>query len=91
MPPTSPPRRLAPMLPALLLCLASCGHDSPLLLHPPPAPVIPPLPAQARQPAPIPECSPTCSAALTSERASWLRMLTPPESPERPASGRMTR
>lgn len=54
---------------------------------PPAGPVVPPLPAQARQPAPLPWCLPTCSKALTAERESWRRQLTLPESPASPASG----
>lgn len=78
---------------ALLLTvwLPGCAPSSPLLASPTPAPLIPPLPQIARQPALGPECSPSCSAALTTEREAWLQQLTPPESPARPASGPMTR
>lgn len=70
------------MLPPWLL--AGCET---LRATPPAGPVVPPLPAQARQPAPPQWCSPTCSAALTRERASWQQQLTQPESPASPASG----
>lgn len=50
------------------------------------APVIPPLPAEARQP-PMPSaCSPTCSGSLTIERARWQQQLTLPAPPASPAS-----
>lgn len=52
---------------------------------------IPPLPAEARQPAIPSECLPTCSKGLTVERESWLNMLTPPGLPVLPASAPMTR
>lgn len=87
--PIKPRLRPALMLMLLPLWLHGCAHDSPLS-RPAPAPLIPPLPAQARQPATIPECSPTCSRGLTSARESWLRMLTPPGSPASPASGPTT-
>lgn len=78
---------------ALLLTalLSACAPSSPLLAKPVPAPLIPLLPEIARQPKPGPECSPSCSAALTIEREAWLQLLTLPESPARPASGAMTR
>lgn len=64
---------------ALPLMLQACGFTKPLVL--PPAPVeaarIPPLPATARQPELPTFCSPSCSSALTAERESWLRSLTP--------------
>ena len=63
------------MLWPLLLSLASCAHDSPLL-RPVQGPSIPPLPAEARAPETPPECLPTCLQGLTTERESWLDTLT---------------
>jgi hypothetical protein len=63
------------MLPLLVLLLPACaGRPTPLPLDSQPVKpaAIPALPPQARQqPAPL-FCSPTCSSALTSERATWL-------------------
>lgn len=78
----------APMLAALALLLTACETQPPV---PPQVLQPPPLPAIARQPSPPPECTPTCSAALSSELESWQSMLTPPAPPERPASGPTTR
>ncbi|EJM94990.1 hypothetical protein PMI34_00983 [Pseudomonas sp. GM74] len=71
------------MLLPLALLLAACSSP-PTTLPVDSLPVkpaeIPALPPQARQlPAP-PLCLPTCSNALTSERATWLQLLTKPES-----------
>lgn len=84
MPQTFNPRATA--LPLLLLpvLLAGCANVSPLF-KPQPSLQIPPLPSAARQPSKPEMCSPTCSDALTKERESWLRMLTPPEQPAKPA------
>lgn len=70
------------MLPPWLLAGCETPRAQPLI-----APAVPPLPAQARQPAPLPWCLPTCSKALTAERENWRRQLTQPESPASPASG----
>ncbi|KVE23956.1 hypothetical protein WS67_21480 [Burkholderia singularis] len=59
-------------LPPLFLLLTACASKSPCLSG---APAIPPLPPEARQPAPPSVCSPTCSAALTTARANWRNML----------------
>lgn len=78
-------------LPALALLLSACAV--PLKPLPPAVtapPVIPPLPLQARQPPAPVWCLPTCSAALTTDRASWLRRLTAPAPPGLRASGPMT-
>lgn len=74
----------APLLLALASLATSCAHVSPFS-RPSSGPEIPPLPAAARQPAKPPACSPTCSDALTRERESWLRLLTPTEPPAKPA------
>lgn len=47
---------------------------------------IPALPPQARQLLAPQWCLPTCSSALTSERATWLNLLTKPEPAEEHAS-----
>lgn len=78
------------MLMLLVLLLSGCASDSVNLLRPVTPPTIPPLPAQAKQPAIPSMCLPTCSAALTKERESWLNTLTPPASPGRPANAPMT-
>lgn len=81
-------RALMLLLPTLLLM--GCAHESPNLSQPPEHPAIPPLPAQARQPAIPSMCLPTCSRALTAERETWQHMLTLPASPEQPASAPTT-
>ena len=79
------------MLAALALLLTACAASSPPIS---PAPVqaaqMPALPPQARQPQVPSICSPTCSSALTAERESWQRSLTPPTPPEQPANGLTT-
>ena len=92
MPPNKPRpmRLLTAVLPTLLLAAcASASRPLPPLAVPPPA--IPPLPLQARQPPPPPICSPTCSAGLTTLRASLLLPPTTPALPGWPASAAMTR
>ena len=81
---TNEPRPRAAMLLPLLMWLAGCASTLPASSVAPA--LIPPLPAQARQPPAPAWCSPTCSAALTAERESWLRLLTPPAAPGLPAS-----
>ena len=81
---------LTALLPLLLLtACASSSQLSPV----PQAPVLvsrqvtlPALPASARQPQTPPECSPTCSNALMTERERWLILLTAPTPPALPAS-----
>ena len=75
------------LLPLLLTGCASVSQPSPPVR---PA-LIPPLPAEARQPVPPPICSPTCSAGLTTLRDKLLHLLTPPTAPAQPASGPTTR
>ena len=82
--------KLALTLTASALLLIGCGCDSPLL-KPTQGPLIPPLPAQARQPATPPECLPTCSASVSIALDSWLASPTSVASQARPASGAMTR
>ena len=56
------------------LLLSACAHDCVIWPDKLPAPPqVPPLPATARQPAQIPECSPTCSAGWTRLVESLLR------------------
>lgn len=71
-------------LPALLslALLAGCwSATAPLSVAVPP----PPLPQQARQPAPPPLCNPTCSAGLETLLDSLLPMLTGPGLRVKPA------
>lgn len=72
--------------------LSGCVTPQPPL---PPEPVrsvqLPPLPTFARQPATPSECLPTCSDALTSERAYWQTLLTGDTSPAAPASASTTK
>ncbi len=76
------------MLAPLMLLLASCVSELPTWSPPVEPAAIPPLPAEARQPAIPSECLPTCSKGLTVERESWLNMLTPPGSLDWPLSER---
>lgn len=79
-------RRLGAM-PALLgMLLSGCACELPSFSQPVEPARIPSLPAQARQPQTLTNCSPSCSAALTTEREAWLRILTPPGRQGRPAS-----
>lgn len=87
------PALLTALLPTLLL--AACASDSPLSPVPQ-VPLIvsrqmtpPALPASAQQPTPPPECLPTCSNTLMTERERWLILLTAPTPPALPASGPM--
>ena len=84
---------LTALLPLLLL--TACANDSPLSPVPQ-APVlvskqmqIPALLESAQPPTPPPECLPTCSNALMTERERWLGLLTLPTPPALPASGPM--
>ena len=82
----------APMLMLLAALATACSSVSPPLSpQPVPPPRIPALSPLSRQPAIPSECLPTCSAALTSERESWLNTPTPPALPGQGASGTMTR
>ena len=74
------------MLPLLLMLVSGCAQLSPPPAAVVPPPRVPPLPAEARQPAPPPICSPTCSAGLTRLRTELLGTLTHPASPGAPAS-----
>lgn len=84
MQPTKPRALLALTLTVLLPLLAGCATSSPPVASP--APLIPPLPAQARQTQP-----PTFSASASSDIEAWLQQLTPPSSPARPASAPTSR
>ncbi len=79
--------RCARTLLLLTLLLSGCAASLPPL---PPVVVkeaaIPPLAREARQPEIPSECLPTCSAALTVERESWLNTLTLPEPLAAPVS-----
>ena len=82
------PARLALMLPACLALLSAC---STVPAVPAQQAVIPPLPAQARQPAPPSWCQPSCSAGLSRLQESWQTQPTEPASPALPASGPTSR
>ncbi len=80
MPPIKP-RRAPVLMPALLLVLlAGCASAS-LPSRPSPGPVIPPLPAQARQTG-----SATHSQRALADIETWLQPPTAPSSPARRAS-----
>ena len=77
------------MLPALLL--AACAVTSPTTSPPiVPPPRLAPLPDSARQTQQPSICSPSCSAALMSEREIWRELLTMPATEAAPASAPMT-
>lgn len=84
-------RRRGGMLLPLLVWLTGCAHTSQPSPQPVPAPTIPPLPPEARQPPAPAWCSPSCSRGLTAERESWLPTQIKLGQPERPASGPMMR
>lgn len=79
MQPTKPRALLALTLTAPLLLLAGCATSSPPVAAP--APMISPLPQQARQ-----IQQPTFSVSASSDIEAWLQQLTPPSSPAKPAS-----
>ena len=63
-----------------MLALLMIGRTSkPTSLPPVPAPVIPELLSEARQPPAPLWCSPTCSSGLTKERESWRLRMTSSE------------
>lgn len=68
------------MLPPLLVLLSGCASDSTLYVPPAHQPVIPPLPAQARQ-----TDSPKFSANAQIDIERWLQRLTEPSSQAEPA------
>lgn len=74
------PRKLALMLLLQQALLVGCSSVS-LLSKPAPAPVVPPLPAQARQ-----IDSATHSQRAQTDTETWLQPLTAPSSPAVPAS-----
>lgn len=68
--------RLMPIVPVLLLVGCTTGPiNLPGNWPNVNAPAVPILPAEARQKPAEPYCSPTCSAALTSEREIWQERL----------------
>ena len=67
------------MLPLLLALLSGCASDSTLYVPPAHQPVIPPLPAQARQ-----TDSPKFSVSAQTDIEKWLQRLTEPSSPATP-------
>jgi hypothetical protein len=70
------------MLMASALMLLATGCTSRPANLPPalvPAPAIPELPIEARQPPAPPWCSPNCSSALMRERETWRKLMTEPE------------
>ncbi|QTP32830.1 hypothetical protein B7759_01408 [Burkholderia glumae] len=81
------PPRSAMLLPLVLLLTACASKFQPSC----PAPSIPPLPPEARQPATPSECLPTCSKALMSARESWQKSLTSEASPASSANAITTR
>jgi len=81
---------LPTLLLALLIGALSACSSTPTFV-PTPAPLIPPLPQEARQPATPSLCLPTCSAALTQEQQNWRGLLTSGVLPGLPASGPTTR
>ena len=89
MPKKSPPFMSIGTVIVLLLVLWLSGCATPPAPLPP-LPVksvqIPALPSYARQPAPPPECLPTCESGLTKERESWLNLLQTLIWPAEPAS-----
>ena len=82
---TSPHLARALMLMLPLALLAGCGGAS-LPSRPTPAPVIPPLPAQARQ-----TDSATHSQRAQTDIEAWLQPQTTPSPPGAPASAPTTR
>ncbi|SEC24495.1 hypothetical protein SAMN05216178_3959 [Pseudomonas saponiphila] len=69
--------KLQLMLLPLALLLGACSAQSTIspAVSQPKAAAIPALPPQARQQPAQQWCLPTCSSALTNERASWQQML----------------
>ncbi len=76
---------LAMLLPLLTACAGQQANLSSGSLTVKPA-AVPALPPQARQQPVPPECSPTCSSALTKERGAWQQLLTNSELGALPAS-----
>ena len=72
-------KQLGLMLPLLVVLLSGSSCASKQLNAAVEMPAIPSLPSSARQPKPIPECVPSCSAGL--ER-SLNSMLVPPTKAE---------
>ncbi|EJN17255.1 hypothetical protein PMI36_05589 [Pseudomonas sp. GM79] len=74
------PRLNTLRLPLLLLMagLAACSSKSPTSL-PVESPVLPRLPAEARQEPTLQFCLPTCVEALTKQREAWQKRLTEAE------------
>lgn len=67
-------RGLMPLMLGLLLTgCAGKSSDCELAAQPP---ATPSLPSSARQETQLSICSPSCSKALTAERANWQRRLT---------------
>lgn len=80
------------MLLLLGLLLSGCGTVSKPLPPPVVRPAaIPPLPIQAKQPAPPEICLPTCSAGLTRLRERLQRLPMPHGQPAKPANEHMAR
>ena len=85
MPPTNKRPAWLPMLPLLLLSAMFCACSSTQYVASP-CPLVPPLPPEALQPPTPPDCSPSCSSALTTELRSWRQLLTSAALPAQPAS-----
>ena len=88
MPKKHTPSKSRPFVPSLTLLvivlvwsLVGCATPpAPMPSAPVRSVQMPPLPSYARQPPTPSTCLPTCSAALNSERQSWLDRLTEAES-----------
>lgn len=74
------------LLPLLLAACASAPNNSP----PSVAPLVPPLPLEARQPALPAWCSPTCSAGWRRMVETLLQPQTQPTVPVSPAKPNTT-
>lgn len=71
-------RQLLWMLAPLMLLVSGCTSRQ-ASLPPVPAPLIPELPSEARQPPAPLWCYLNCSSGLTKERESWRLLMTVPE------------
>ncbi len=67
----------------LVLLLTGCATQQPPTRQALP-PLVPPLPAVARQPAPASICLPTCLDGLLGELRSWPIWQTEPAQPVKP-------
>lgn len=86
-------KRMRPLwlLLPLLMLVCACAPLKPVSASASEYAPVPPLPGEARQPTPPPECLPKCSVGLTRLRTELLNSLTKAESPVSPASAPTTR